>query len=120
MPATPPALDNRPMADLALLERIRALADTPANGASPGALAEIEHTLTDGYARALALDAERSRIEKRIGELARNADDPDHARELRRLALERGAAEEDLTHLRTLLGALHERAETIRSSLQSR
>ena len=38
-----------------LLERIRLLLHAD----SPGHLAEIEHTLTNGYAQALALDAVR-------------------------------------------------------------
>ena len=104
----------------ALLDRIRELADAPPNGAPRIALAEMEDTLTDGYALALALEAERWRIDKRIAELAGNAQDPEDAGELRRLALERGAAEADLTRLRALLGTLNERAETVRSSLPSR
>src|SRR3954447_689802 len=35
------------------------------------ALAEVESTLTDGYAQALALEAERWRLERRLGEMAR-------------------------------------------------
>ena len=34
-------------------------------------LARIEDTLTEGYAQALALEAERWRLERRIGEVAR-------------------------------------------------
>ena len=118
MPATPPALDNRPMADLALLERIRALADMPANGASPGALAEIEHTLTDGYARALALEAERWRIERRLAEvaatLARRADAK--TTELSSLARRLADTDEELTRLRTMLASLRERRDEARAA----
>jgi hypothetical protein len=34
-------------------------------------LARMEDTLTEGYAKALALEAERWRLERRIGEVAR-------------------------------------------------
>ena len=44
-----------------LLDRISALL-----GDSTGDLDTIEHTLTDGYARALALEAERWRLERRV------------------------------------------------------
>ena len=33
-------------------------------------LARVEDTLTEGYARALAIEAERWRLERRIGEVA--------------------------------------------------
>ena len=54
--------------DRELLERIQALADATADGpALPRS--EMEPTVTDGYARALELDAECLRIEHRIDEL---------------------------------------------------
>jgi Mg2+ and Co2+ transporter CorA len=54
--------------DRELLERIQALADAMADGpALPRS--EMEPTVTDGYARALELDAECLRIEQRIDEL---------------------------------------------------
>jgi len=42
--------------------------------------------LTDGYARALQLESERLRLERRIGELAHNFDGPEDADELKSLA----------------------------------
>ncbi len=48
-----------------LLERIRALTDDIAQGVHLPRN-EVEPTLTDGYARALALDAECLRLERRI------------------------------------------------------
>jgi hypothetical protein len=54
--------------DRELLERIQALTDAMAEGqALPRS--EMEPTVTDGYARALELDAECLRIERRIDEL---------------------------------------------------
>jgi Mg2+ and Co2+ transporter CorA len=54
--------------DRELLERIQALTDAMAGGpALPRN--EMEPTVTDGYARALELDAECLRIDRRIDEL---------------------------------------------------
>ena len=41
-------------------------------GAEEPTLARMEDTLTEGYAQALALEAERWRLERRIGEVARD------------------------------------------------
>jgi hypothetical protein len=57
-----------------LLERIRALLDANAQGAG-FPRAEIEPTLTEGYARALELDAECLRLEHRIDRLTRQLAD---------------------------------------------
>src|SRR5918999_667461 len=55
--------------DLApLFDRIRTLADEPAEGDPERLLVEMEHTLTDGYAHALALETESIRLERAIGE----------------------------------------------------
>jgi len=51
-----------------LLDRIRALLDAHAEGAGLPR-SEVEPTLTDGYARALQLDAECLRLEHRIDRL---------------------------------------------------
>src|SRR3989442_15876537 len=51
-----------------LLERIRALIDANAEGAGLPRR-EVEPTLTEGYARALELDAECLRLEHRIDRL---------------------------------------------------
>ena len=52
--------------------------------ASAPTLAVVEDTLTEGYAKALALEAERLRLERRLGEVARTVSG-DHGDELRRL-----------------------------------
>jgi hypothetical protein len=76
-------------------------------------LARIEETLTEGYARALALEAERWRLERRIGEVAREGRD-DVGEEIRSLGNRLTNADGKLTELRTLLSTLHARARDVR------
>lgn len=57
-----------------LLERIHALLDASTKGARLPRN-EVEPTLTDGYARALELDAECLRLEHRIDRLTREIAD---------------------------------------------
>src|SRR5687768_16704157 len=99
-----------------LFDRIRDLLDEAATGSVSSELAEIEHTLTDGYASALALEGERWRTEKRIAELALRLHDPAQARELHALALRLSSADEELAELRGLLGALRDHAELLRTA----
>src|SRR6185437_3695079 len=49
---------------------IRSLLEAPSSGEEAPTLDHIEHTLTAGYARALALEAERWRVERRIADVA--------------------------------------------------
>jgi predicted nucleic acid-binding Zn-ribbon protein len=106
------------VADLpALLERIRALSDEPKVGGSRRRLAEIDRTLTDGYARALALEAEVLRIRKRQSELAWTLRDPAGAHELQALAVRLAAAEDELARLRSALRPLHDCADALRAAL---
>ena len=51
-------------------DEIRTLLDSPPAGAEAPTIDDIEHTLTAGYATALALEAERWRLERRIAEVA--------------------------------------------------
>jgi hypothetical protein len=60
--------------DRELLDRIQALIDSCAEGAGLPRN-EVEPTLTEGYARALALDAECLRLENRINRLTRDVAD---------------------------------------------
>jgi hypothetical protein len=63
----------------------------------------VEHTLTDGYARALALDGERLRTEEEIHRLAGS---DEHVGEVRLLKARLALLEEELAQLRGLLGTL--------------
>jgi hypothetical protein len=95
-----------------VLEEIRALLSAPAEGAGAPTLAHLEDTLTEGYAQALALEAERIRIERRLGEVAREAEGDDPSRltaELASLAGRLTRADGELAKLRALLGSLYER-----------
>jgi hypothetical protein len=76
-------------------------------------LARMEDTLTEGYAQALALEAERWRLERRIGEVAREGGN-DVGAELRSLGSRLTRADGELAKLRTLLGSLHERTRLVR------
>ena len=78
-------------------------------------LASVEDTLTEGYAKALALEARRLRLERRLGEVARDAT-PDHADEIRALGSQLIDADGELARLRSLLGTLHDRARELRAS----
>ena len=85
--------------DLSLLiDRLRALVDHPGDE-----LGAVEHTLTDGYARALALEAERRRAEARVRELAGEAEALGEQRVLK-VRLEQ--IDGDLAVLRGLLDTL--------------
>jgi len=83
-------------------------------GADAPTLARLEETLTEGYAQALALEAERWRLERRLGEMAREGG-TDVDEELRSLGKRLTSADGALAELRTLLGSLHERARTTRA-----
>jgi hypothetical protein len=105
------------MADLApLLERISRLLKN--RSADPGKplVTEMEDTLTDGYARALQLEAERLRLERRIGELARSVDGPEEADELKALAGRLRDVDVELEGLRNRLGLLQKRLAAVRAA----
>jgi hypothetical protein len=101
----------------ALLEQIDELLAEPTSKGEPTTLARLERTLTDGYAYALALEAERWRLERRLGEVARSVEGADGAsfvEELSSLAKRLTSADGELTKLRSLLGSLHERTRSAR------
>jgi hypothetical protein len=99
-----------------LRDEIAELLRMPENGAGAPSLDTIESTLTDGYAEALALEAERSRIERRLGEVARDAGGEENLREFARLAESLEAADKDLERLRLLLGDLQARRRVARGA----
>src|SRR5262249_45275480 len=88
-----------------LLEEISALLSV---GEAEHDLVRLERTLTDGYARALALEAERRRLQKQIGALTATVSDGDAASRRRLAALVRQVKrqEGDLGALRAQLGRL--------------
>src|SRR5438445_9221098 len=96
-------------------EQIERLLTAPASGAEAPTLARLEDTLTEGYAQALALEAERWRLERRIGEVARGCR-TDIGEELLSLGRRLTSADGELVQLRELLGSLHERARLARAA----
>ena len=83
-----------------MLQRIEALLDAPAGGEAAPSLASLEETLTDGYAQALALEAERSRVtDERVT-----------------LATRLTSADDELGTLRALLDRLQERTRALRKA----
>lgn len=101
-----------------LLEEIEALLATEPAAA---ALQVMEDTLTAGYARAMALEAERLRLQRKVAEMAGQVEDDveAHAVELARLARCVTEADGDLSRLRALLGSLRDRAREVRTAALS-
>ena len=102
-----------------MLPQIEELLNAPTSGESAPTLACMEYTLTEGYAQALALEAERWRLERRLGEVARTVGGPDpdvatFADELSVLATRLRKADGELTSLRARLRSLHDRARSMR------
>jgi chromosome segregation ATPase len=100
VPKTPEAMSDHET----LLGRIRAeLANSRRD------LSQVEQTLTDGYARALSLEAERLRLLRRLGSLAATLEGDDLAgktKELSSLAKQIEAHNGVLNQLRELLDEL--------------
>ena len=99
-----------------LRDEIAELLRMPEDGVGAPSLDVIESTLTDGYAEALALEAKRTRIERRLGEVARDAGREENLREFARLAESLEAADGDLESLRSLLRNLQARRRLARST----
>ncbi len=94
-----------------ITHRLNRLLDALESGDHPGR-AQLEDTLTDGYAWALKLDAECARLERSIGTLAAQLGDgdPASARELARAARRLAGAKRELVDLRSLLASLRAEA----------
>ncbi len=107
------------LADLShLLDEIEAVLREPAAGGE-AAVARVEETLTDGYARALELEAERWRLERKIGEIARRLSSGDTSRradELSALSQRLTSADGDLKRLRARLADLRQHADAVRAA----
>lgn len=98
-----------------IVREIEALLD----GAHAPSLDELENTLTSGYAAALALEAERWRIERGIAEAASTLGDGEAqgpTQELARLGRRLSVAADDLETLRALLASLRDRADAARAA----
>jgi hypothetical protein len=92
-----------------LSHEISDLLDSPEDGAGAPSLDAIESTLTAGYAAKLELEAERWRIERRLGEVARDSGEVTAhgvAAELAELSNRLEAADGELARLRSLLRSL--------------
>jgi hypothetical protein len=102
----------------ALFEQIDELLAEPAEPEEPATLARLERTLTDGYAYALELEAERWRLERRMSELAGELDNGNRELKTNELALVADRLSSNaslLTALRGTLTQLRERATVVRS-----
>jgi uncharacterized protein involved in exopolysaccharide biosynthesis len=95
-----------------VIERIRSLLAAPAEGRDAPLREDLEATLTEGYAEALTLDAERLRLEREIDQLTRELAHGGQNRpeELRELMSQLADAEDDLAALRELRVDLRQRA----------
>jgi uncharacterized membrane-anchored protein len=85
--------------------------------ASERDLGRIERTLTDGYAEALTLEAEKRRIERRITEVVhglKEGDTEEKATELTKLAHRLDGNAGDLVRLRSALADLRRHAASVR------
>ena len=102
-----------------LLAEIDELLTEPSSAEQPTTLARLERTLTDGYAHALALEAERWRLERRMSELAAELHDGNQelkAKELALLSARLSSNADVLTGLRGTLLQLRERATALRAA----
>jgi ABC-type phosphate transport system auxiliary subunit len=102
----------------ALLEQIDELL-TGTSSEDPAALAVLERTLTDGYAHALSLEAERLRLERRMAELAGELQDGNReqkAKELAQVSRRISRAGAEIERLRGTLTQLRARATAVRAS----
>ena len=82
-------------------------------------LSRVEHTLTDGYAYALSLEAERWRLERRIGEAAAELHEGNKrlkSEETATLARRLASADVELAVLRVRLSMLRDRAAAVKAA----
>ena len=96
-----------------VLDDIRALAAAPRPE-----LEDVERTLTDGYAHALSLEAERLRLQRQLEQRAVELPNApaDGVAEVTGLARGLAATDGELTELRAALALLRETAQRIRSA----
>jgi hypothetical protein len=102
-----------------VIDEIRELLIAPRPADAMPFLERLDATLTAGYAHALQLEAERWRLERRIGEVAAKiVDDKGEldTDELANLARQLTSANESIAALRTLLTSLRDRRSAIRAA----
>ena len=99
-----------------VIDDIRELLAAPKPAAAKPFLERLDVTLTTGYAHALQLEAERSRIQRRIAEVvsALPTDGTEPTSELSTLAERLTSANENIAALRALLSSLRERRSELR------
>ncbi len=90
------------------MAEIRSLLDLP-TGAELPPRADVENTLTSGYAYALGLERDRLRIERSLRALVRSAARPDQ-REITALSRSLAEADQELAGVRALLSTLRAQA----------
>ena len=88
-----------------LLDEIHSLMDAPSVDR-----ALLERTLTDGYAHALSLETERTRLERRVGEVMQRGDSAQKSQELTALARRLDSNAGELSRLRGVLAQLRRRS----------
>ena len=94
----------------AVVTEIRSLLDVPEGADSPSR-EEVEHTLTSGYAYALALEAECLRLERRLRTVVRSHDaGKGAADEVADLTSRLATADQELAGVRSLLSSLRAQA----------
>jgi ABC-type phosphate transport system auxiliary subunit len=102
-----------------MIDDIRELLAAPRPSETEPFLERLDTTLTDGYARALQLEAERWRIERQMAEIAGSlaTESPEGATaELVALARRLSTTNEDISSLRALLTSLRERRTEIKTA----
>jgi hypothetical protein len=100
-------------------DEIRTLLEAPSSGEEAPSLHALEDTLTTGYARALALEAERRRLERKIAEVTSALGGKTGRRrssELADLSRRLSDADGDLEQLRLLLSSLRIRTSEVRAT----
>jgi hypothetical protein len=102
-----------------LLDRIQVLVDGRDPSAPERLLERMEHTLTDGYARALALEGEHLRIAREIGAAAAESSRA-AAERLGALAERLHDTEGELERLRARLVPLRQQTRELASLTRSR
>ena len=102
-----------------LFDDIRALLDEPSGAEEETFVHRAEHTLTSGYARALALETERVRLKKRMRELTGGLRDGRHdapTEELATVVRRLSDTGTELKHLRRILARLSARTRAARGT----